>query len=258
MSWPAWAAALVADPRLPWAIAMIMLAGVVRGASGFGQALVFVPLAGVFYPPSVAVPLLWLADALVTPLLVRPHLRQAEWAEVLPLVIGGAVLLPVGILVLTHLDPLVLRWVICVTVLVSTLAIAAGWRFQVTATRPWAVAVGGLAGFFGGATGMSGPPLILFWLGRSAQAARIRSNIFLYLWITGLISLAVAAMKGLLPAPLLAAGLVLAPCYAAATLVGNVVFHRAGRHLADRREALFRRAALGLCAASAMLGLPIW
>lgn len=257
MTWPEALHVLLGDPSLPWAIAIIALAGVVRGASGFGQALVFVPLAGMFYPPSFAVPLLWLADALVTPMLLRPHLRQAEWAEVVPLLMGGAALLPVGILVLTRLDPLVLRWVICVTVLASTAAIAAGWRFRLTARRSWAVAVGGLAGFFGGATGMSGPPLILFWLGRSAHAARIRSNIFLYLWITGLISLAIAAAHGLLPLRLLADGVVLAPCYAAATMLGNRLFHHAGIHLPGHREALFRRAALGLCTASALLGLPL-
>ena len=246
------------DPTLPWAIAVIALAGVVRGASGFGQALVFVPLAGLFYAPRFAVPLLWLADAMVTPLLLRPHWRQAEWGEVLPLVVGGALLLPVGIVVLTRLDPTLLRWIICITVLASTAAIAVGWRFEVRETRLWAVVVGGLAGFFGGATGMSGPPLVLFWLGRSAHAARIRSNIFLYLWLTGLISLAIAAIRGLLPVHLLADGVVLAPCYAVATLLGNVAFHQAGTHFAAHREMLFRRLALGLCAAAATVGLPIW
>src|SRR5487761_2330411 len=85
------------DLRLVWAMAAITVAGIVRGASGFGQALVFVPLAGLLYPPAVAVPLLWVADASVTPLLLRPHLPGTHWPEVLQLAIGGAAALPVGV-----------------------------------------------------------------------------------------------------------------------------------------------------------------
>jgi uncharacterized protein len=246
------------DPMLPWAAAAVVLAGVVRGISGFGQALVFVPLAGLLYQPRFAVPLLWVADALVTPLLLRPHLRRAEWSEIVPLAIGGMALLPAGIWLLNHLDPKPLRWAICALVLLSTAAVAAGWRFQVAATRQWSLAVGGLSGLAGGATGMSGPPLVLFWLGRSADSTLIRSNIFVYLWMLGLVSLAVGAVQGLLPSRLLLDGLVLAPCYALATLVGNQVFHRTRGTSSQRREVLFRWLALGLCVASACVGLPIW
>ena len=256
--------ALLHDPRLAWAIVSISLAGVMRGATGFGQALIFVPLAGLAYPPSVAVPLLWLVDAMVTPFLLRPHLRRlraaqpAERAEIAPLAVGGIIPLPAGVWVLKHLDPVLLRWTICGLVLLMTAAIAAGWRLQVAATWRWSLGVGSLSGLAGGATGMSGPPLILFWLGRNTDAGLIRSNIFLYLWVNVLASLAVAARDGLLSRPLLLIGLVMAPAYALATLAGNVAFHRAINRPAQHREALFRRLALGLCAASACVGLPIW
>jgi uncharacterized membrane protein YfcA len=246
------------DPLLPWAVAVVALAGVVRGVSGFGQALVFVPLAGLLYQPKFAVPLLWVADALVTPLLLRAHVQRAEWVEIVPLAIGGAALLPAGIWLLNHLDATLLRWTICSIVLLSTAGIAAGWRFRIAATRRLSLAVGGLSGLVGGATGMSGMVLVLFWLGRNTDARRLRSNVFIFLWLLGLACLVVAAVQGLLPARLLLEGLVLAPCYAIATVLGNHVFHRTHGTSTPRREAVFRRLALGLCAVSACAGLPIW
>ena len=249
---------LLGDPFLPWAAAAVALAGVVRGMSGFGQALVFVPLAGLLYEPKFAVPLLWVADALLTPLLLRPHLHRVEWSEIIPLAIGGTALLPVGIWLLGHLDPISLRWAICSIVLLCTAGVAAGWRFQIAATRLVSLAIGGLSGVAGGATGMAGVPLVLFWLGRDNDTVKIRSNVFIYLWLLVLVSLAVGAGQGLLSSRVLLEGLVLAPCYAAATVAGNQLFHRTHAIAASRREAIFRRLALGLCAASACAGLPIW
>jgi uncharacterized membrane protein YfcA len=246
------------DPLLYWAIAAIVLAGVVRGASGFGQALVFVPLAALLYRPNFAVPLLWVADALTTPLLLRPHARRAEWAEIVPLAIGGAAMLPAGIWLLNHVDPTMLRWAICSLVLLFTVAVAAGWRTGLAPSRALSLGVGGLSGLAGGATGLSGVPLVLFWLGRGSDAARIRSNVFIYLWLLGLVCLLAGALQGLMGSKLLLDGLVLAPCYAGATVLGNWVFHRAHGISTPAREALFRRLALGLCAASGLVGLPVW
>lgn len=251
-------AGILDDPLLPWAVAAMALAGVVRGVSGFGQALVFVPLAGLLYQPKVAVPLIWVADALVTPLLLRPHARRAEWAEITPLAIGGSLMLPGGIWLLNHLDPNLLRWAICSIVLLSTVGVAAGWRFRVAATRRMSLVIGGLSGLAGGATGLTGVPLVLFWLGHNTDAGRLRSNIFIYLWLLGLVSLLIGALQGLLPTRLLLDGLLLAPCYVIATVLGNQVFHRTHATSTPQREAVFRRLALGLCAASACIGLPVW
>jgi len=250
--------ALMGDPSLPWAVAAAVLAGVVRGTSGFGQALVFVPLAGLLYPPQFAVPLLWVFDALLTPMLIRPHLRRAVWSEIVPLVIGGVALLPAGLWLLRHLDPVVLRWVICSIVLLCTVGVAAGWRVRVAATPIVSMAVGGLSGLVGGATGVKGAPLVLFWLGRKSDADQIRSNIFIYLWLTVLASLAFGAAEGLVSAPVLREGVVLAPCYALASVAGNGIFRCTHRMSPARREAIFRWLALGLCAASACAGLPVW
>jgi uncharacterized membrane protein YfcA len=46
----------VADPRFPIAIGIAALAGLVRGFSGFGSALVYMPLISAVYGPTVAAP----------------------------------------------------------------------------------------------------------------------------------------------------------------------------------------------------------
>lgn len=48
-------AGVLATPGLVWLILTISVAGIVRGFTGFGTALVFVPVAGMFLPPQVVV-----------------------------------------------------------------------------------------------------------------------------------------------------------------------------------------------------------
>lgn len=245
------------DLQLVGVMAAALLAGIIRGVSGFGQALIFVPLAGLAYPPATAVPLMWVAGTVVTPLMLRPHLRSTDWLEVLPLAFGAALMLPLGIWLLAHAGELLLRWVICTLVLLCTLALAAGWQFQLPRARGFAVLLGGMSGLIGGATGMGGPPLILFWVGGRGDAARIRSNIFVYLWLLGLMELAIGTVGGLVSGAVVR-GLALAPAYGLGIIVGNRLFAYAEFLPSARRDWIFRWVALGICAASACAGLPIW
>src|SRR3546814_9943257 len=71
--------AYLASERFLWLAAAAALAGLVRGFSGFGAAMVFVPLAGVVVRPEVAVPLLFVADNLATLHITLPSFRRCCW-----------------------------------------------------------------------------------------------------------------------------------------------------------------------------------
>lgn len=245
-------------PQLIGGVAAIVLAGIVRGASGFGQALIFVPLASLLYPPGTAVPMMWVTGAVVTPFMLRPHLRSTNWPEVLLLALGAATMVPFGVWLLAHISATLMRWVVCTLVLLCTVALAAGWRIRLPQRPGFAMLLGGMSGLSGGATGMGGPPLVLCWLGGQTDAAAIRSNIFVYLWLLGLLELTTGSVGGLVPHTVLWDGLILAPGYAAGIRIGNLMFDRSTRMLPDQRDRLFRWAALGICVASACAGLPVW
>ncbi len=238
------------DPRFAMAVLVTVIAGLVRGFSGFGSALLFIPLAGALYDSKTAILILWTIDALGTLPVLPPHLRSARWPEVVPLAVGGVATLPVGVWVLTHGDPIWLRWAVSVMVLASTLALASGWRYHRAASRGMTLAVGGLAGFTNGAVGIGGPPVVLFWLSGQANAAQARSNIFAFFAVTTLTSLAAYLWQGIFTLPLFVMGLILTPFYGVAVYAGGRIFQRTG----DRG---FRQAAFWLCAIAAILGIPI-
>ena len=74
-------AAVVADPRFPLAVIISILAGIVRGFSGFGSALIYVPLMSALYGPRIAAPSMVVIDVLAGAAFLFTIWRQATWRE---------------------------------------------------------------------------------------------------------------------------------------------------------------------------------
>lgn len=232
-------------------LAAAALAGLVRGFTGFGPAMVFTPIASAIYGPVVAVPVLFLMDAVISlPVLVRA-VGECRWREVLPIAGAAAVTIPLGIRTLTAMDPAVLRWILSVAILVAVAAIASGWRYRRQPSLPATLATGGLSGFGGGFAGLYGPPIILFWLGGQSRAATVRANLFVYFGLVTLVAGAGFYLSGLFTGEVLRLSVLLMPGYGLALWLGARLFRKA-------HESLYRWLALCLCSLAALAGLPLW
>ncbi|MCB9958963.1 MAG: sulfite exporter TauE/SafE family protein [Rhodospirillaceae bacterium] len=231
---------MVGDPvTLALAFAAMALAGLVRGFSGFGAAMILVPSLSVLFAPVVAVPVMSLTDSVCTLPIVIDSFRRCDWRQVLPLALSSAVTFPVGVQVLVHLDAAVLTVAIGLLVLAVTALMAAGWRYRGHIGLWATLATGATAGFLGGAIGIAGPPVILFWLAGQADAVRVRANLFAYFGCSSVISLTTLTVAGLFTGEVLWLTLILAPVFALALMLGGRLFRRAD-------ERVFRLVALGI------------
>lgn len=243
--------AYLTGERYLWLAGAAALAGLVRGFSGFGAAMIFIPLASVLDRPEVAVPLLFLVDNVATLHITLPSFRRCCWAEVLPLMAGATLTIPLGVMLLVTVDPEAMRWAISLLILLAVAILASGWRLKRSLPLAGTAAVGGLTGLSGGAASLSGPPLVLFWLGGRSGAAQVRDNIYA---IFGLMSVVIGVtlwMNGLLTQPVLREALFLLPVYVLTIVAGARLFRLAS-------EALYRRLALALCALVTLASLPVW
>jgi uncharacterized membrane protein YfcA len=96
--------AALADHRFIAAVAVAALSGFVRGFSGFGSALIYIPLIAAVYEPRIAAPTLLLIDlAGSAPFTIREFPR-CNWREVGPITIAAALAAPVGAMALVLVD----------------------------------------------------------------------------------------------------------------------------------------------------------
>lgn len=234
---------------LPWLIAAAFVAGTVRGFSGFGTALIYLPVAGRFIDPIWAILTLSVMDMFGPLPHVRGAIKSGHPRDVMRLWIGTVLALPVGLMVLYAVDPNVFRYAVSFITLGMVAALALGLRYHGAVTPPMVYGIGGAAGFLGGVAGLPGPPVILFYMASPHGARVVRANMMVYLLGFDLLLMGVLAVQGrLVPDPLIIGAVLAVP-----NILGNLV----GARIFDpAREGLYRWVAYGIITASAIAGLP--
>jgi len=242
---------VIADPRFPFAVAISILAGAVRGFSGFGSALIFIPLISAVYGPQIAAATFVTIDLAVGAFFVPRVWRDADFRQILPLAIAAVTAAQFGTLILLYADPSTLRWGISVLVGLVVFILASGWRYHGRPVLAVTICVGLLAGLMGGAVQMSGPPIIVYWLGSAAAAAVVRANFIVYFTIFSAASVVTYAVRGLLPPDILMLALLIGPLQITAMAIGSRLFYLAS-------EKTYRRVAYLIVALSAIVSMPLW
>lgn len=215
------------DPMLYAAMFAAAAGGFVRGFTGFGGALIYVPLVSAVAGPQIAAPTFLIIDYVTTlPFAIR-SVRLCRWHTVLPAAIAAVITTPFGAWLLATGNPTVLRWIICTAVILLLALIVSGWRYHGDAPAAASVGVGGIAGLFAGIAQISGPPVIALWVSGSAPLAIIRANMFCFFGLLGLSSFAAYFWRGLYSNDTFSYLAVLAPLYGAALFTGGWAFARA-------------------------------
>lgn len=240
--------ATVADPVWGLAAGVVAVAGLVKGMTGFGSALVMMPVLSGLFGPAGAVAVLQLVDGPASWTMVPAALKRCERRQVFLLAGGAALGMPLGIVVLKFTDPEILRGAIAVTVLVMAAGLASGWRYRGRPSAALSAGTGATAGLLGGATGIGGPPVVLFWLGSQANGTAVRANLTVYFATGTLMGLGSLVVAGLITEAAILRAVTLAPVFALGLAAGSRVFGLLS-------ETAFRRAALALVAGSGVTGL---
>jgi len=243
--------AAISDRRFAAAVIVAALSGFVRGFSGFGSALIYIPLIAAIYEPRIAAPTLLLIDlAGSAPFTIR-ELARCNWREVAPITTAAALAVPLGVMALVLIDPIVLRWFIAFLVLTLLAVLVSGWRYHGTPSLPVSLGVGLFAGFGSGAVQIAGPAVIIFWLGGASNAITVRANLMVFFFLMDFITGAAYVVKGIITADILALSVLLGIPFILAMWAGARWFHGAS-------DTAYRRAAYAIIALSALASLPLW
>jgi uncharacterized membrane protein YfcA len=227
------------------------VAGAVRGFSGFGTAMVYLPVAGQFLSPFEALTTLMIMD-LFGPLPNIPKaIRIGHKADILRLSLGALVAVPFGVLVLGLIAPEVFRYGVSLISIALLILLIAGIRYHGILRARMVYGTGAIGGFLAGCVGLPGPPVIMLYMASAHPAAIIRANIMVYLLLTDVIMIAVLQLNGYLVASAVLLGAALTLPY----LLGNVL---GGYLFAPGYERLYRAVAYIIIAVSALNGLPLF
>ena len=241
--------ALLGDPSFHILLAVIAVAGIVRGFAGFGAGMIIAPVGAALYSPQTAIVALFILDVGPSNILLPGAWPKVHWREVLPVAAGFMLALPAGIYVLKFGDPEMLRWFISAAILAVVAVLWSGWIYRGPRTPPVSVLVGAMGGFLGGAIGIAGPPPIIYWMAARTGAGHVRANLIVLFAISQLATFTGLLLASLFTWKVIAIGLAGIPVYLAGLLIGMRLFSRAS-------DSAYRRVAFVLVLAAAILAAP--
>ena len=228
-----------------------LLAGLARGFSGFGAALIFVPLAGAIVGPKLAAPILAIIDGIFASYLIVGAAKLGDKRDVSLMVAGALIGVPVGTAILTFFQPMTLRWLIAGMATAMLLLLLSGWRYRGVPHPMATVTVGAISGLFSGIAQIGGPPVVSYWLGTDTAHEKLRANIILYFAASTVLTLVAYGWGELLTLQVLKFAVFTGPAYGIGTVVGSRLF----RHASPK---IFRVISYTLIAFAVMISLPLF
>jgi len=238
-------------PGLGWLALAGFVAGTVRGFSGFGTALVFMPVAAQVLPPLWAIITVALMDVFGPVPNIPAALRKSDRGDLLRMLGATLLALPIGLWALTLVAPDIFRIGVSLLALGMLASLILGLRYHGPLGPGMVLGTGGAAGFLGGVAGLPGPPVILLYMASPNPVQVVRASIMSYLFCYDLVLMGVLTLRGdLLPVPAIL-GLSMALPNLAGNLLGAAIF----RPGLDR---VYRAVAYSIIGVSALSGLAIW
>jgi uncharacterized membrane protein YfcA len=229
--------------------AIAFVSGTARGFSGFGSALIFMPLASGMAAPRLVAALLLIIDFVAAAPLIPNAWKHADRKATAVMVSGALIGVPVGTYFLSRLDPVTTRWIISAFVVALLMLLLSGWRYRGKEHAALSVGVGAVSGFCSGLAQTGGPPIVGYWLGRPLPSVVARANILLFFGASDFFSVVSYSLTGLITADAIRFSFLVGPVYGIGVWFGARLFGRAS-------ETLFRAICHALIAAAIIIGLP--
>ncbi|MDT0200830.1 sulfite exporter TauE/SafE family protein [Nocardioides sp. AE5] len=206
------------------ALGIFVLAAIAQAVSGFGAAMIAIPLLLLVVDPVTAV----VAATCVSTVLSAYGWHRERDHVVVPLVrrltVAAIVAMPAGLAVLLLVEASTLTRLIGVMLAITVLALAL--RLHLPAGRRSQVAAGAASGALLTSTGMNGPPLVLLMQATGEPPRRVRASLQAAFALQDVIAVALFATVGKVTGEVLLVSAIGVVGMRLGWALGDKVFHR--------------------------------
>ncbi|MFO7619075.1 MAG: sulfite exporter TauE/SafE family protein [Thermoplasmata archaeon] len=203
------------------AVIIILLGAFIQGLAGFGFSQFAIPLLVLFIVSGDLIPIMVFLSLFLNILLIWGLRRHVRIRRIWPLMIGGALGIPVGTYLLLIADSDALKIMIGLLILLFGAAqlfnIRKHFRNEKAAMGP----IGFAGGVLNGCVSMSGPPLILFFSNQGYSKRKFRANLIAFFLFINIATLPVFLYAGLLTETVATTSAVLLPGMLLGAFVGS-------------------------------------
>ena len=230
------------------ALLSALLAGAVSGLTGFGLALISVPLLLFVYDPKTVIVITAVLSVVINLAVVWDSWRDADRRVVIALLPPALVGVIAGTESLRTVDPDYIRLGVGIVVVFSALLLLRDVRLPGAETRWGTVVAGSTSGALSTSTGLAGPPIVLLLASRGFPKHAFRGSSALYFLAMSLVGLVVLYLRGIFEGDHIPLALALIPAAFLGKAIGTAMLGRIS-------ESTFRVVTLGMVILTGALGV---
>lgn len=202
--------------EMGWLVVITLLAGIVRGFSGFALSALIMASAVVFLPPVELIPMLWWLEMSASLMMLKGGWADADRPTAYGLVIGSTIGWPFGLWMTTSLSVATSKAIALTLIVTLAASLLAKIRLNFLASKPGLYGSGFIAGVASGLAHVGGMVVALYVLARNAPAASMRGSLVLFLFLGSLTSMITQLAFGVMDLSGVARGLT----FAVPTMIG--------------------------------------
>ncbi|WP_020202310.1 sulfite exporter TauE/SafE family protein [Cupriavidus sp. WS] len=206
--------------------AVTAVAGIAKGLTGFGAALIMTPLFALVVAPAQAAMLTVLLHGLTAWQGIRACRRRVAWRKVAVLAAIALCAHQLALLGLGRVEPHLLRRGIGTLVLVMGVMALLGLRIRHGGGAVATGLAGVASGVFTALGGLGGPPVVYYFSGQGTIDASVRANLLAYFMLLFAGASLGLLAQGRLDLPTVRAGALLVPFFCAGAVAGEALFAR--------------------------------
>ncbi|ASJ75846.1 sulfite exporter TauE/SafE family protein [Granulosicoccus antarcticus] len=229
-------------------LAVVLLAGIVRGFSGFALSALTMAALALIIPPLALIPICFLLECVASALMMRGGFRLADRKISWGLAIGTIVGTPIGLMATMNVEADTSRTIALCLILVLALLQLFKKSPAFLATTKGLYVTGITAGIATGLASVGGMVVALYILAQRAPAARMRASLVMYLFLIMFSSAFWLSVSGVLDMLAVKRALAFAPLVVIGVLMGSLLFR-------PSLEQFYKRFCLILLMSLALSGL---
>jgi uncharacterized membrane protein YfcA len=203
---------------------IVIVAGIVRGFSGFALSAIVMASAVMILPPVQIIPICWWLEMSASVLMAKGGWQEADRGVVMGLVIGSTIGVPFGLMLTTSISPEASKLIVLVLIIALALTQLAKIRLPFLATKPGLYGSGVAAGVATGIASVGGMVIAIYVLSQDAAAAKMRAALVLFLFISSITSMVTLLWFNVMDGTAAARGIALAIPTTIGVMLGQRLF----------------------------------
>ena len=177
--------------------AMTFGAAMVRGFTGFGMAIILVPLLGMVIPPGHAVVLAIILQLMIGPVGLPAIMADADRSTAIPIALLATLATPLGMAALSATPSEYARVGIALVAIGAFVAVIVPAGPRRPPSRGSTLMTGVASGVLTGFAAMPGPPVVPYYMRRAEGPRQARASMMLIFFATAVAGTLAALVRGL-------------------------------------------------------------